>query len=97
MKNALRDLTQNDIADLMVERLIDRAEIVDSHDKETTAASSLTCLLQSLAQILNELITVEKSRHGIRRVAASKLADRPDEKIRCSILGSADLSLQTQP
>ena len=97
LENALGDLAQNDVADLVVERFVDRTEIVDAHDEEATAAACLTCLAQSIAQILDKLIAVEKAGNGICRVAARKLADRPNEEIRYTILGGADPSLEPQP
>ena len=81
----------------MVERFVDRTKIVDAHDEEATAAACLTCLAQSIAQILDKLIAVEKAGNGICRVAARKLADRPNEEIRYTILGGADPSLEPQP
>ena len=97
LQNALRDLAQDDIADLVVERLVDRAEVVNTHDEEAAAPSCLSCLTQRRSEIHSELVSVEQSRHGVCRVAPCELADRPNEEIRRSIHGSADLSLEPQP
>ena len=97
LENALRDLTQNDVSDLMVERLVDRAEVVDPHDEETAAPARFSCLVQGIAQIHDELIAVEKPCDGVRRIAACELTDRPNKEIRRAILGRADPSLEPQP
>ena len=81
----------------MVERLVDRAEIIDPHDEKAAATARLTRLTQCRPQILDELVAVEEPRDCVRRAAPRELADRPDEEIRRSILGSTDLPLQTQP
>ena len=97
LKDTLRDLAQDDSADLVVECLVDRAEVVDPHDEEAAAPSCLSCLTQRRSKIHSELVAVEQPRNGVCRVAPCELADRPNEEIRRSIHGSADLSLEPQP
>ena len=97
LQDALRDLPQNCITDLMVECLVHHAEIINAHDEETAAIPRLTRRAQRLAKILRELIAVQQPRHRVCRITTCKLTDRPNEEIRLSILGQSDLSLEPQP
>ena len=81
----------------MVKRLVHRAEIIDAHDEETAALPRLTRRAQRLAKVLGELIAIQQPRHRVCRITTCKLADRPNEEIRMSILGQSDLPLQAQP